>query len=43
MHDSDITLRYLKTSKSKMAEELAAKEVSIREQLYKKLVRYVRE
>ncbi|MGI0016098.1 MAG: CHAD domain-containing protein [Nitrososphaera sp.] len=43
MHDSDITLRYLKRSKAKMAEELAAKEVSIREQLYKKLVRYARE
>ncbi len=40
IRDSDITLQYLKTSKSKMAGELASMEASVRKQLYDEFVKY---
>jgi CHAD domain-containing protein len=39
IRDSDITLQYLKTSKSKIAGELASKETSMRQQLYNEFVK----
>ncbi len=40
IRDSDITLQYLKMSNSKIAGELASKEVFVRQQLYDEFVKY---
>lgn len=40
IRDSDITLQYLKTSKSKIAGELVSKEASVRRRLYDEFVKY---
>ncbi|HEV8386444.1 MAG TPA: CHAD domain-containing protein [Nitrososphaera sp.] len=42
LHDSDITLEFLRSSKSKLAGELHAREVSIRESLYSDFVGYMK-
>ncbi|HEY7733709.1 MAG TPA: CHAD domain-containing protein [Nitrososphaera sp.] len=40
IRDSDITLQYLETSKSKIAGELASIEATVRQQLYDEFVKY---
>jgi CHAD domain-containing protein len=40
IRDSDITLHYLKMSKSKIAEELALSEASARRRLYEEFIKY---
>lgn len=42
LHDSDITLEFLKSSKSKLAGELHGREASIRESLYSDFVGYMK-
>lgn len=41
IHDSDITLEYLRSSRSEVSEELQAKEGRIRESLYQEFVKFM--
>ena len=42
LHDSDITLEFLKTSRSKFAKGLHGREAALRESLYNDFVEYMK-